>query len=175
MTVVFLAFAYVSGLAMSAFAQLLHAILWVFEYPILRATGALKLARIGELKPEFSNRIHELALSSAYEECRESVNDLRWRSMFLGPATCSRIHSLSKAMHKESLPVMIKLVAEVGLLYNLAVAVLITWPFVRIPWYVLVGVASSFLLAGFIRSIRTWIRHMEYLRIPPATSGPRAG
>ncbi len=59
-------------------------------------------------------------------------------------------------------PLVIKLFAEVSLLYGLAISTAITC-FILAGWGRYWIVPIAFLIAGLIRSVRTWYRHQSIL------------
>jgi len=140
----FAVFAYATGLAISTFAHVIHFVSWFAVFPIL-GCGKVSERLIADLKTVTSD---------------QNVS-LNW-SPLTGVRVLGLAHDSIKYRSTVERPVVIKLFAEVSLLYGLAIST-------AIPCFMLAGwgrywvVPVAFLIAGLIRSLRTWYRHQSIL------------
>ena len=146
-TVVFLSLSYAVGLAISSLIHIFHFITWPLIYLFLHR-GKVDIRFIESLKKTKYNG-------------ENSIN-LEWNKPSLAQAILGRAHDIIKHMSPSERPVVVKLFAEVALLYSLSiaslVALLITHDLSR---YRIVPLA--FLIAAIFRSFRTWSRHATIL------------
>ena len=144
--VVFCAFAYATGVAISTFTHLVHYVTWIALFPILRGT-----------------RIAARITSDLSKVANDNNLTLGWNPL-TGENVLGYAHDCIKQRSPTERPVVTKLFAEVSLLYGLAIATIVAlsligalgkhWP-----------VPVAFFVAGFIRSLRTWYRHQSILNV----------
>jgi hypothetical protein len=142
--VLFTLLAYPSGLAISAFAHLIHLLSWYVTKPILEWS-------------QISKRLMtDLKTITSDQDITLTWNPLR------GAAILDRVHDFIKQRSPVARPVVTKLFAEVSLLYGVAISTAIAC--VSIEGYGKFWLfPAAFLLAGLIRSLRTWFRHQSIL------------
>lgn len=140
--IVFAAFAYAVGLVLSALARLPNFLFWFIVFRILKAGG---------VDADIKKAFYDLGLGFINLSYNPS-NALR---------VFDRAHDYIKSKSSQERSVVIKLAAEVGLLYNLLVSVFIVALLCNVSqlfWILLVLV-----LAAVIRSVRIWHRHASIL------------
>jgi|GEM_PF-3885806 len=143
---VFLALAYAVGLAISSIANLIHILFWWF--PIWPA----------------------LYLSRKLDNSLDEFQGLSWKNPIYAMGALGVAHERIKSSMEKERALVVKLFAEVALLYCLAIALLIvlgttlTWRLfpINVPFFAWASV--FFFVAGALRSIRTWYRHAHILR-----------
>lgn len=144
--IVFLSLAYAAGLAISSIAHGFVFLTWYVVFPILKA---------GKVDERLMH-----AIKLARQDNNQNL-ELNWNPL-LADGLLSHVHDIIKSRGVEERPVVMKLLAEVLLLYSLtigmAAVLLITQEF---PKYWLIP--AAFLLAGIFRSVRIWTRHISIL------------
>jgi hypothetical protein len=144
--VVFSIFAYALGLAVSALARLCNDVAWFFVLPYLKLGGVTE-----GMKQAFFN----LGLENI---------DLGWNpANAMRVLDCAQDYIKSKSAKEGDL--VLKLSAEVGLLYNLVVAVSFAGLLLNDWSLELLVVVSLLFLAGVIRSSRIWYRNISILQL----------
>ena len=147
-SVIFLALSYVVGLAISSLVHLIHVMMW----PLM--CKFLHWGKINESLPNFLKLTNKKNSSEAYL--------INWKNPFLGQSVLARAHDIIKHLSSEERPVVLKLFAEVSLLFSFSIGLLISLIIIgRGKEYWLLP--ASFFVAGFIRSISTWYRHNSIL------------
>ena len=131
--IVFFVLAYAVGLAVSSLAHVIHLLAWLFPVSQILRIGGVR-QRLGEHDAEMAGK---------------------WLNPLRAEAALDRIHDRIKQCSTER-QIVIKLFAEVSLLYGLTIAMILA-PFVTGGW-------MFFLAAGIIRSARVWFRHESILR-----------
>lgn len=141
--ILFVVFAYAAGLAISTFDHVIHFFSWFAIFPILGCS-------------QVSARL-TADLRTVTKDQNLSLN---WCPLS-GSTALGLAHDFIKQNAIER-PVVTKLFAEVSLLYGLAIAAAIACS-IAATWGTYWLVPVAFLLAGLLRSLRTWYRHQSIL------------
>ena len=160
-TVVFLAFGYAVGLAISSLIHIFHFITWPLIYRFLH---------LGKIDGRLVESLTQTNCSD------EDSMILKWNAPSVAQAVLGRAHDIIKHMSPRERPVVVKLVAEVTLLYGLAMGSLVALLIIhQLSIYWIVPIV--FLIAAIFRSFRTWSRHatiLGALLMPPKIAEPKA-
>ena len=145
---VFAAAAYSAGLTVSALSWILSALGWFVVYPILKYAGSVD------------------TLTSAFTRHSLQAPPLAWANPLVAMDVFARAHDHIKAHAHEERGVVMKLAAEVTLLYSLTIAFLVVGVCMKWPARYFV-VPLALFTGGIIRSVRTWQRHATILLANP--------
>lgn len=140
----FAVFAYATGLAISTFAHVIHFVSWFAVFPILR-----------------SGKVSERLIADLKTVTNDANVSLNWWPLS-GARALGLAHDSIKHRSTVERSVVIKLFAEVSLLYGLAISTAIHCCMLA-SWGRYWLVPTAFLIAGLIRSLRTWYRHQSIL------------
>jgi hypothetical protein len=140
----FAVFAYATGLAISTFVHLIHCVSWFAVFPIIRS---------GQVSTRLTADLNKIT--------KDQGVSLSWNPLS-GANALSLAHDSIKHRSANERPVVIKLFAEVSLLYGLAISTAIACSIAG-AWGRYWFGPLAFLVAGLIRSLRTWYRHQSIL------------